>query len=895
MSKQNHITLVLALNLLMAALPAAPATNAIAPSNYPPRLVVAVLPFENATGDVAQRDWQQALPALIRTCLDLVDFVSAPRWKRIQPALARAGCTATNSAETRLARLVARDLKAHLVVWGRFRCESNGWAVDAKMLRANSESAPVEIQASATGWVDLAESVSLRVAKQFARRLADDDREFWRMNMPHNEKAASRSAKAICLQMADASTDKQEEAWRAVLAVDPLCGMAYTGLISILFDLGRQAECKQVIEEFLRQQPGTCHAHLAAALSLTSRSEAGAEAEMLQALRLHRGCPDVPALLFQYLAPANRWTDLVKILKEALAKRPDAEITRLLLANALVKIGDRQEARVVLEPIDTLPDFSEGSTMEELALCQAAFAVGREDLGGLELLRLGPQALTNSLIRGFLEAPVKITDEESGSNPQIKKPRSLTLTELSAELEQRLTAEERSIAVNPVEITPEVRAEAGRLTTGITNEHLRALALFAGVAQRGRGLGDGGQRTASQSLAALDDPETRLSCQEHAKLFVACARALGLEAWIAHVEQCADGSPGSHDCAALFVGGSGVLVDPTWGIFGVRHQKFTVLDDLQAISHQAMQGQTKPDTRRLRMGLKLNPEDRWTRLQFVRGMAAAGEYDAANEELRKVKSTGVETWDVHEAAGELEIARWHWKPALDALQRSLILSPSNAAVHFKMSAVCAELQDLASSKAHLETALRLDRGEFSRETRRQSESHVALLTAVSLGQSGGAAGRETLKGRAEAGDCAAQIALAKVCLDEQPPRIEEGMRWLLLAANSGHDGAQFQYALRLLELGGSDAAKEALPLFSKSANQGNAAAQYRLGLILYEGKLAPRDNVAAGQWVYLAADQGYADARRLLTEMKLFVAATELAEARKRADAFKPAKATGQE
>ncbi len=368
----------------------------------------------------------------------------------------------------------------------------------------------------------------------------------------------------------------------------------------------------------------------------TRGQNAEAEAEILEAFRLHRGCPDAVRVLFRVLAPEERWADMVRILKPALANRPDAEVTRIFLAHALTQLGECREGGVVLEGITDWPDLSEGSTYEELALFQAASAVGRADLAGLALLRLSPQAQTNSFVRKWLEAPVTVSSERSGSNAPIAQPRSFTRAELSAELERRLTAEERQLVVNPLEITPEIRAEAYRLTAYVTNEYLRAYALFAEVAQRGRGSGDGGQRTASESLKDSTDPETRLSCQEHAKLFVAFARALGLNAWLVHIDRCADGSPAYHDCAALFVDGEGVLVDSTWGVFGIRHQEFTVLDDLQTISHQAMQPSPKRNPRQLRMGLKLNPNDRWTRLQFVRGMAKAGDLDAAAEELRRV-------------------------------------------------------------------------------------------------------------------------------------------------------------------------------------------------------------------------------------------------------------------
>jgi len=336
--------------------------------------------------------------------------------------------------------------------------------------------------------------------------------------------------------------------------------------------------------------------------------------------------------------------------------------------------------------------------------------------------------------------------------------------------------------------------------------------------------------------------------------------------------------------------GQGLLVDPTWRVFGIRHAEFAVLDDTQAISHQAMQPGPKPDPRRLRLGLKLNPDDRWTRLQFVCGMARSGEFDAAAEELRKVQSAGIETWDLHAAAAELEIARGRWRPALAELQRAVALSPSNAMVHVRLALVYGQLKDAGKSTEHMGRALQFDRGEIQEDFRRESQFGLQVMDAFSQANSGAPRSREALQRRAEAGDLAAQMAMAKMCFDARPPRTEEGMRWLLKAAEQGDDQAQFNHARNLLVLHGEDAAPEAVKWLNKSAGLGNADAQHRLGLILYEGKLALRDNVTAAQWAFLAADQGHVEARRLLKELKIFLEPAELAEARKRADGFKPFK-----
>jgi len=359
------------------------------------------------------------------------------------------------------------------------------------------------------------------------------------------------------------------------------------------------------------------------------------------------------------------------------------------------------------------------------------------------------------------------------------------------------------------------------------------------------------------------------------------------------VDRCADGSPAYHDCAAVFLDGRGFLVDPTWRAFGIAHEAFAVLDDVQAISHQAMQPGPKADPRRLRLGLKLNPEDRWTQLQFVRGMARAGEVAAAEEELRKVRSGGAGTWDVHLAAAELEIAREHWRPALAELQQALALNPSNALMHFRLSGVYGALRDEGPAETHMRRAMELDRGEFAQKLRHETELGLRVMDAFSQAQSRQPSTLEALQRQAEVGDLPAQMAMAKACFEAKPPRTQEGMRWNLMAAKQGNDQAQYQYARNLLVLRGKGAVPEALSWLTKSAEQGNDDAQFRLGLILYEGKLVPRGNVTAAQWVYLAADQKHDEARRLLKEMQLFLSAADLAEARKRADDFQPVQRAG--
>lgn len=844
-----------------------------------PRLTVVVLPFNNLSGDAAIDEWGEALPSLVRMCLEGAPYTRTLRPQATESAVQRleeGGVMAVDAALE-----LARDTRANAIVWGGYRRLGDGWAADVNLLRLGEQAALAQIQVNASGWVDLAESLAVQLAERLNRCISSEERRVWRRTAPSSETGAARFARAIDLEFQEAPAAEQEAAWRAVLIDDPQCGIAHGSLMKLLSLSQRESECCEAAEAFLRQQPESCEAHAMYAWILARKGEtAGAEAAVKTALRLHPGCrAAIEALVAIVLSNQECWKRLTSVLEETLAARPDADAARVVLAIMRAERGRLEEAHDLLEAMEDLP---KESTLIDVCLLKAALAVGRLDLAGLELQRLGPQTATNAELASIIDS----TWVTVRPHPLVLPPREWTSEELRAELDLVLTPEERELAVNPLEIKPELVAEATRLTAGLTNDALRSLAIFADVTRRRPEPGDGERRGAGPALRDLR--HNRLNCHERAKLFVILTRAVGLKSWLVHVDLCADGLPGYHDCAALLLDGHGLLVDPASGAFGIGHRQLTVLDDLQAISHQAMQPSPEHELQLLRLGLKLNPEDRWTRLQFVRGMARAGELELADEVLRQVRAGGPEHWETHEAAAEVAAARKQWIPALTELGRALELSPSNAMVHLKVSAVHGELNDPTKALQHLERALALNRGEISAELGREWRYGLQFMAAISEAQTD--SGLQNLRRRAEAGELAAQMALAGASFEAQPPRADEGMRWLKLAAEQDDPQAQFNYYDNLILLGGQSAAAEAVPWLIRSAEQGYDQAQYQLGLVLYEGNLVPRDDLTGAYWVYLAADQGHVEARRLLRELHIMLEPAEMAEARRRADAFVPVK-----
>jgi tetratricopeptide (TPR) repeat protein len=857
-------------------------------SNVPPLLHVAVLPFHNATGSTNWADWQWALPRITWSYLNEAYATTVVPRKKVCEALLHAGREKEGEVGAEEARGVLRETRADAVLWGSFQQQQDQWLVSAWLLRSNSSAGPVSIHVAGPDWSCLPERLALAVTEQTGRRIDGAELQFMRKRLTQSPSALPWLARAVRLELEEAPEAEQEPVIRHVLEADPHCEVGYMLLLQALEEASRTNDFDKACDDLIRQCPDTCSAQCIIAMR---RAQAGDEAAMeqalQQALRVHRSCPEAGRYYYFYLGLyQHRWPELRDVLTSAVALRPDRIENIILLASACAECGDGKAAEGLMERVTELPPED---PVRDVVLLDAALRTKEVVWAGLELARLGPQAATNEFVRDVLGS---ITSEPR-ANPNLDstaKPRAFSPSELQKELERRLSPDERALVVDPVALTPEIQAEARRLTNGLTTDTLKALAIFGEVAHLGRGPGEAGIRTASQALNDSPNPESQFCCQEYAKLFVALARAAGLKSWLVHIDWEVAGRAGYHDCAAVYLDGRAVLVDPTWRVFGVEYEEFQMLDDLQAIAHQAMQPHDDSAPARLRMGLKLDPTLRWTQLQFVRGMAKAGEFEAAEAELRKVRSSGPQTWDVYEAAGELQLQRKRWKVALAELQRSLELAPSNSIAHDCIAAAYAGLGDIEKCTEHLQKALDFDQGEMPGNTRRESQFAVQLGKALAQAKSPSPGSQAQLEESARAGDLASQLALAKACFDARPPRTEEGQQWFLKAAQQGNDQAQFNYGRILLALQGKAAGREGVQWLTRSANQGFADAQYLLGKVLYEGKLVPRDTVVAGQWVLLAAQAGNKDARYLWSEMELFLSPADLASAREQAAAFKPAK-----
>jgi TPR repeat protein len=120
-----------------------------------------------------------------------------------------------------------------------------------------------------------------------------------------------------------------------------------------------------------------------------------------------------------------------------------------------------------------------------------------------------------------------------------------------------------------------------------------------------------------------------------------------------------------------------------------------------------------------------------------------------------------------------------------------------------------------------------------------------------------------------------------------PVDYAEAIKWYRKSAEQGlPTGMNNLGAMYCEGKGVPQDAREAAKWFRRAAEQGLPVAQRNLARLHTDGRGVPQDYVEAYKWFQLAALQGDADARKGVESVSLRMTADEIAEARRRAEAF---------
>ena len=455
------------------------------------------------------------------------------------------------------------------------------------------------------------------------------------------------------------------------------------------------------------------------------------------------------------------------------------------------------------------------------------------------------------------------------------RPANFTGQRLAAALFQKLTLDEVLLVKNPLARTPAMNAWARQITAGETNKLLRAKLLFDALASRVKPPRPGGTRTAKEVFAEWKNPHAAFCCEEYESLYVALARAAGLEAYSVLVVQQDSGATPRHACAAVFIGGDEcVLVDPTIPWFGVPHRQSIMMDDVQAIAAYLVQA---PGLRQHRIAYKLAPDLSVVQSNFYLSLIGEGQSDEAKQVLDNMPRWNTEAWVTNLANAAWALYNSNPAAAVPWLETSIQLNPWVGVTRRMLGDALARQGKLHEARKVYIDALTLLADDYSLNQVRQAIFNIneffanqAAIPPQTNSIGSGAAEKDATalkmeveqdKNGAHAGVALAMRLLARryergYGVEQDPAQT---IKWYRAAAQAG-DAYAMEELGNLFFFGHfvqKDAA-EAAAWWAKAGDAGNSEAMACLGQLYLGGYGVPEDSARAFEWYHRGAVAGNA-------------------------------------
>ncbi len=838
------------------------------------KVQVGVLPFVNLSGQTNLDIWCRAFPE------SLASHLQDARPPRVDAYFNKVLTQLTNNAwdgqqriSAELAAKVARELRLQKTLSGSFRQDEHGWAVELRIEDAGSDAKPQVLTFKEASTQRLLDAMTEGTCAAFGLKADPAQLELSRKH-PGSNGAIDKLMRLHQAHQAGASKDELISSLRELLGSEPDYALARASLMETLLEANRQDEAMVEARKLIELASGLCWGYVGVASCQHGDDpaiETECEKALLQALKVHPGCPSAARMLFPVWTSQKRWTELRPVAEQAHELFPDEAVSTAALAAALAGEGDPDKGWDLLNTIDPLEEEDYPDTHATVLL--AATGAVSMNVISRELLWLQRRSLTNDYIRGMvsdMDASFWLRsasqDVYTNSLPRLYSPE-----ELQAELAKRLKPEGRALVENPLAVTDTIRTQARTLTAGLTNPATQATVLFGLVNEERLQT----EQRATNSATAGPLPV----CHQYASRLVALARSIGLPAWLVHVEFTSDEGSGYHDRAAIQLSeGQVIHFDPTLATLGSLKDHYRILDDLQAIAHHLLQEQ---DLAKLNVARKLDPDDPWTRLHVIMSLTTLDHLSEAERLWNALGPEYTNRWDYYFCQAQMEAERHRYASALECLNRADSLSSNNPAIQHQLGRIYGSLNDQVKAADHLERAMKLG------AARRDPKQRAELESAVKFSRGVANAGRLTesqLRAQAAAGDAGAQLVLANTLL--QRGEKEEALKWLLEGAKKGDEVCQAAYGRILFYTKGPAAAPEAVIWLRQAAQREHAEACRVLAVILYQGTGVPKDEAEASQWAHIGGAQGDKQCQSLMKEMQLFTDPAAFAEGKKRAEAM---------
>ena len=305
--------------------------------------------------------------------------------------------------------------------------------------------------------------------------------------------------------------------------------------------------------------------------------------------------------------------------------------------------------------------------------------------------------------------------QQAASNPYYRTytytnpwPTFYTRPELAKKLSERLSPEELKLVVDPLVITPQMAAFARELIAGATNDAAKSRLIFDALARRQEKIGPttrGILRTARDVFAEWNNCRVAFSCWDNALLYIALTRSVGITAFDVDVQESMDGSKAPHNCAFVIIDGNGILVDPAYLYYGIRHRQFTILDDLQLIALYMIQ---LPDLESSKIAAKLAPDLLLVQENYFAKLVSSRSVAEALQMLPTIKRLDGNSTVTAYAEGSVAVCEGRTGVAISRLNQAIAENPHVGDYYYQLANAYAQDSRFDDAREALRASLSCD-------------------------------------------------------------------------------------------------------------------------------------------------------------------------------------------
>ena len=685
-------------------------TGAVNHANRSGPLRVAILWFDNEYGDESLWHWQEGIGLLLdkqlRECKSLRMVSSSGVDFGCRQLSIRNG----DPIDAAIARKMGEFVEAQRVIWGSFHRKDGVWHVSLYVLTSASGQVSKRLRATSGNWFDICDQLRTQIIKDLGITPSDAEKAKMSRRWTISQVTLEMYTKAYLREKNGLEvTDELERA----LAADPNCADVYGAIGATSGTRGDFDKAKKFILRALELKPDDTSSHrLLGVLYLLQDDFDNGLAKLKEALSIDGNCVETLVRLGEVSSIQNKHDEAISFFERAVRLDPmNADVHAGL---ALTYAMGRQRAEAVrhLKKAERIAPQGWNKINAEQKISMTYLMIGdlRKALQHhIEFVTLAEKigAGQRELIEGFKDRIVQLEKMLEPMYIEATEPKFYTEESLEEVLEEKLTGEELKLVENPIKATNAVKLWAHELTKNSRSDMDKARAIFDCLSGRIQTKSGFGSRTAEEVFLAWEDSEIPFNCQEFTKLYLALAREVNIRTFSVYVSKLYNGKSQAHMCAAVFAQGKVLLADPLNHWFGVPHEEYVILDDLENFAFHLSQSKGSAADRiaRYRIAIKLCPDNYIALVNLVDALADVNEWGQAREVLDRALKLEPDHWQGQLALGGFAEHYGHYDTAESYCRKSLELNPEFSKTHCFLGGLLARRGKLAQARDQLRTSL----------------------------------------------------------------------------------------------------------------------------------------------------------------------------------------------